>query len=118
MSRDDATLLDLVHHARLLIDILDGFDRALFLDDVRTQLAVTRLFEILGEAVKRPSPAFREQYPEAPWWRISGMRDVLIHSYDRVDLNRVWDAAIDEIPNLLKVIEPLVPQPDSELPKP
>ena len=116
MSRDDATLLDIVQHARLLLDLIDGYDRARFLTDVRTQLAVTRLFEILGEAVKRLSPLFRDEHPGVPWREIAGMRDFLIHSYDRIDLNRVWDTANEDIPLLLAVIEPQVSPTDPDSP--
>ena len=114
MSRDDATLVDVVQHARLMLELLNGYDRDRFLADIRTQLAVTRLFESLGEAVKRLSPSFRDQHPGVPWREITGMRDFLIHSCDRIDLNRVWDAAIEDIPRLLVVIEPQLPSTDSE----
>jgi len=115
MSRDDATLLDVVQHARLMLELLDGYDRDRFLADIRTQLAVvTRLFEILGEAVKRLSPSFRDQHPGVPWREIAGMRDFLIHGYDRIDLSRVWDAAIEDIPRLLAVIEPQLPPKDPD----
>ena len=71
MSRDDATLLDIVQHARLLLDLLDGYDRDRFLADVRTQLAVTRPFEILE---KRPNASVRHSGINTPIFRGARLR--------------------------------------------
>lgn len=64
----------------------EGFFRR----DNKTQDAVIRNFEIIGEAAKRVSQELRDQTPNIPWQRISGFRDVLIHQYEGVDLDQVW----------------------------
>ena len=46
--------------------------------------------EIIGEAVKNLDENFRNRYPEIPWKRVAGLRDVLIHEYFGVSLKRVW----------------------------
>ncbi len=56
----------------------------------QVQDAVLRRLEIIGEAVKNLDEDFRNRYPEIPWKRIAGLRDVLIHEYFGVSLKRVW----------------------------
>jgi len=77
-----------------------------FLDDVRTQDAVIRNFEMIGEAVKRLPERVRLAAPDVPWRRLAGFRDVLIHQYDSVDVDEVWGA----VENDLAVIEDGVKQ--------
>ena len=82
-------------------DILDAMDKAEVLveeftfhgfeEDFRTNFAVIRALEIIGEATKRLPMSVREQYPGIPWTGMSGMRDRIIHGYDTVDLQIVWD---------------------------
>ncbi len=64
--------------------------RDAFLADWVLQDAAIRNFEIVGEAVKRVSPALQAAHPEIPWADLAGFRDVLIHQYFRVDLEIVW----------------------------
>lgn len=77
------------------------------------QSAVARQLEIIGEATKRLSEEFRGAHPEVPWRHMAGMRDVLIHAYDHVDMDEVWVAATESLPKLIAEIAPLVP-PDRE----
>jgi uncharacterized protein with HEPN domain len=56
------------------------------------QDALLRCLEVMGEATKRLSWELREQHPEIPWRGMAGLRDVLIHAYDQVDLQEVWQA--------------------------
>lgn len=56
------------------------------------QDALIRCLEVMGEAVKQISPELREQHSDLPWRGMAGMRDLLIHAYDRVDLDEVWQA--------------------------
>jgi uncharacterized protein with HEPN domain len=108
MSRDRATLLDVVKAASLVIEFHQNMDKASFLDDPKTQSAVLHQLLVLGEAVKRLSEPFRAQRPDVPWKAMAGMRDKLIHEYDDIDLDEVWKTVTTEIPRLLAILEPLV----------
>lgn len=82
-----------------------------FLGNSQVQDAVLRRLEIIGEAVKNIPREFREKYPDIRWKDIAGMRDVLIHEYSGVNLNRVWKVAKEDIfdlrNKLLKVVKDL-----------
>lgn len=64
-----------------------------------------RNLEIIGEAAKRISPQRREEIPALPWRQIAGLRDVLIHDYPNLDLERVWLVAAERVPELLAAVE-------------
>lgn len=110
MSRDSGTLLDIARATRLVIEFITGMDRDAFLHDKKTQSAVLHQLLVLGEAAKRLSMEFRAGHPEIPWLLIAGMRDKLIHEYDEVDLEEVWKTARRDIPDLLRFVEPLLPE--------
>ena len=55
-------------------------------------LAATHLLELLGEAAAHVSPEMQKKYPAIPWPKIVSMRNRLIHGYDYIDYNIVWDA--------------------------
>ncbi|XGV96709.1 MAG: DUF86 domain-containing protein [Leptolyngbya sp. BL-A-14] len=66
----------------------------------------------MGESTKRLSRGFREQHPETPWDDIAGMRDIVSHQYDRIDLDIVWQVTQQNIPELLGKLIPLLPTPN------
>lgn len=111
MQRDDATLLDIVRYARQILDFSQGMDEAQLSTDLRTQAAILYNIAVIGEAVKRLSSDFRSQHPGIPWTDIAGMRDKVIHQYDRVKLDVVWNTIHQDIPELLRLINPLLPPP-------
>ena len=90
--------------------IEDG--EAAFNRDEKTQDAVIRNFEIIGEAAKRVPDGFRTLHPEIPWRVMAGFRDVLIHGYEGVDLARVWLAAARDLPTACAAIARILPPLD------
>lgn len=76
------------------------------------QFAILYQVIILGEATKRLSQEFRNSHPNIPWKDIAGMRDILAHQYDRVNLDTLWDVVKNDIPELIELIAPLLPDPD------
>ena len=71
-----------------------------FLEDTRTQDAVIRNLEIIGEATKKLSMELRNRYPNVPWKQMAGARDRLIHNYFGVDLEVVWKISTAELSDL------------------
>lgn len=111
-SRDQSSLIDIITACQLALEFIDGLNQSDFADDRKTQSATLYQLAIIGEAVKRLSPEFREQYPAIPWRAIAGMRDKLVHDYEGVDPNRIWLTLQTSIPELLSFLTPLLPIAD------
>jgi uncharacterized protein with HEPN domain len=91
----------------IAVKFKQGLNKADFLEDPKTQSAVLNQLMVMGEAVKRLSQAYRAEHPEIPWRAMAGMRDVLIHGYDIVNLNQVWKTVAVDIPQILPLLETL-----------
>lgn len=79
--------------------------RDAFLGDRRTRQAVEPNLTIIGEAVKRLSPNFREKHADVEWRRVAGLRDKLVHDYAGVEAQIVWAIVENHLPRLRKVVE-------------
>jgi uncharacterized protein with HEPN domain len=68
------------------------------------QDAVLRRLEIIGEAAKKIREKFKNRYPQVPWKKIAGMRDIIAHEYFGVKLERVWEVIKRDLPLLKEEI--------------
>lgn len=100
-----ADILEAIRRASLYVDKMD-YDQ--FLTDLKTQDAVIRTLEVVGEATKRLSPAVREQYASLPWKNMAGVRDKLIHDYFGVNLDVVWQIVTQELPPVASRLEQIL----------
>ena len=82
--------------------------KEVFLQNRMMQDAVIRNLEIIGEATKLLSSEMRDQYPNIPWRKMAGLRDVLIHNYLRVDLEEVWMIVETNLPDLKTKINQII----------
>ncbi|MEZ2226073.1 DUF86 domain-containing protein [Microcoleus sp.] len=109
MPRDNESLIDIERAARRILRYTDKISRAeLEMNDEKLS-AILYQIAIIGEATKRLSQDFRQQHPEIPWREIAGMRDMLIHKYDQVDFDVIWDVVQNKLPELLTQFEPILP---------
>jgi uncharacterized protein with HEPN domain len=79
-----------------------------FLADTKTQDAVIRNLEIIGEAVKNISGKLKHAYQDIPWQRIAGMRDRMIHEYFGVNLRIVWERVEQDVPDLKQKVQAIL----------
>ena len=82
-----------------------------FMADRKTQSAVVRQLEIMGEAVKNLSATVTEGEPSVPWRQIAGTRDRLIHAYFSVDLDAVWAMVEQDLPTLRENVQRMLDRP-------
>ncbi|MEJ2703669.1 MAG: DUF86 domain-containing protein [Sedimentisphaerales bacterium] len=79
-----------------------------FSGDTKTQDAVVRNLEIIGEAAKNISQGLKKKHTQIPWRDLAGVRDKLIHHYFGVNIDVVWGIAIEELPVLLSSLEQIL----------
>jgi uncharacterized protein with HEPN domain len=72
---------------------------------------VCHKLEVIGEAARAVSDAFKEGHPRIPWPDIVGLRNRIAHEYFRLDLEVIWQIVREDLPALIGVVEPLVPPP-------
>ena len=75
-------------------------------------LALTQLVEIVGEAASRVSPDFRAINPEISWPEVIGLRNRLVHAYDRIDFDILWGIVSDDLPQLIGSLEQILEKDD------
>lgn len=116
MSRHDE-IIRLCHmrdHAAEAIAMTHGKQREDIDGDRLLELALVRLMEIIGEAAGRISPETRSKLPGIPWSDVVAMRNRLIHGYDSVDHDILWDTITYDLPVLLPAIDSLIRQLSSD----
>ncbi|MFZ4474775.1 MAG: DUF86 domain-containing protein [Saprospiraceae bacterium] len=79
-----------------------------FYEDDLVQSAVIRKFEVIGEAAKRIPEEFKAVNPEIPWKQMAGFRDVLIHNYDDLNMETIWETVDAYLPSAVKQIEKIL----------
>ena len=94
------TLISDMIHAIESIESYDVSSFEVFLDDEKTQDAIMYNVIILGEAANRIGQEFQEKHPEIPWSSIIGTRNVIVHGYDQVKLQIIWDILTKDLPSL------------------
>lgn len=112
-NRDLESLIDIYHAGSDILAFTDGIDKADLQLDREKLNATLYSIQIVGEATKRLSPQFRQANSHIPWKDMAGMRDKIVHEYNKTDLNIVWEVATQEIPQLLEQIKDFLPEESS-----
>ena len=107
-QRDAAYLWDMLDSAQTAEQLSFDMDFTQYSNDRRTQLAIERSLEIIGEAAGKVSGSFRNSHPEFLWRQIIGQRNVLIHEYGEVKQERIWKVVKENIPQLIDLLKPFV----------
>ncbi len=108
MLRDSESLIDIANAIRRILRYTDGVGKSeLELNDEKLS-AILYQITIIGEATKRLSQVLRQQHSEIPWREMAGMRDVIVHEYDQLDFDVVWDVVENKLPELLSLITSLL----------
>ena len=111
---DMIKLRHMLDHAKEAVDLITGKDKAELQHNRVLELALTRLVEIVGEASAKVSSETQAKYPLIPWPQVIGMRNRLIHGYDSVDLDVLWDTIEVDLPPLIAEIEKIMGQAGEE----
>jgi uncharacterized protein with HEPN domain len=107
--KDDKLYLIHIHECIERIDsYIVGKDKQKFLDSTLIQDAVIRNLQVLAESTQRLSDAAKESSSEIDWFKIAGFRNVLVHDYLGIDIERVWNILEKDLPELKRHIEKLL----------
>lgn len=100
-----AALEDIRDNIARAVRFVHGFDLEAFLKDDKTFYAATRCLEIISEASRRLSPAFKQRFPEIPWKAVAGSGSIYRHNYEDVLERRVWQTIHEALPPLRAVVD-------------
>jgi len=96
------------------VAMIRGRQRDDLQQDRMLQLALVRVVEIVGEAATRVSEAGQQRYPSIPWQYVRGMRNRLVHGYDKIDLDVLWDTIEHDLPPLIAELRRVLGDPPSD----
>jgi uncharacterized protein with HEPN domain len=103
--KDDRFYLILIQECIAIVEEYTSEGREAFLANRMMRDAVVRNLHILAESTQRVSNELKARYTEINWRDIAGFRNVLVHGYIDVDMNRIWDIVANDLPTLKSQIE-------------
>jgi len=111
MPRHDlaVTLGQMLTYACEAVEMAAGTTRAALGDDIVTGRALVHTLEMIGEAATRVAPEDRARYPAIPWQDVVALRNRLIHGYDRVDPDTLWEIILRDLPALIAELKRIAP---------
>ena len=95
-------------YARSARNIAQGYSRMDLDSNEMLRLSLIKAVETIGEASSRVPDDFRSQYPDIPWQRTRSLRNRLVHAYDDINFDTLWDIIQDDIPPLIQQLEELI----------
>jgi uncharacterized protein with HEPN domain len=95
-------------YARKALAMVQGQRREDLDSDEKLRFALTHVVELIGEAASQVPAEVQRRYPESPWPKVISMRHRLIHGYDLVDYDILWDTVTRNLPPLLAALEEIV----------
>jgi len=108
MTRDKAVLLVIQRELIILSELTDNLEKAVFMKSEKDQRAVIMTLLNIGEKVKQLTPLFRNKHNEIQWKQIAGLRDIVAHSYYKLDMDDIWNTVTISIPQFGKQISALI----------
>ncbi|WP_019505800.1 DUF86 domain-containing protein [Pleurocapsa sp. PCC 7319] len=109
MQRDLQFLLDMLQSAELVIQYTAQCSKEELIDNIQLQDSVIRRLLVIAEAARRVSEMTQRSLSYISWQEINGMRNRLVHEYDDINLNIVWDVIQNDIPILIQQLKLIVP---------
>ena len=109
-DRDLESVIDMIESGTRIQAYLKDRTRDDVAGDLALGDAVLYRFTVLGEAAKRLSREFRASHPEFDWSDRAGFRDHIVHEYDNVNWDKVWEIANNDLPDLLAKLRLLAPK--------
>lgn len=101
-------ILDMIDASKKVGKFIEGLSFEEFSLDDKSQYAVIRGLEIIGEASKKLPQSLKDRYPQVPWRSIAGMRDKVIHDYIGVEPVVVWKTVTEDIPPLIEQLQEII----------
>jgi len=113
-QRDAALLWDMREAACEIAQFVKGISYEEFESNKVLRYAVERQILVIGEAAGRVSSTLRDTHLEIPWGSIIAQRNILAHEYGEILVERIWRVATERIPELIRLLDPLIPQPPEQ----
>ncbi len=113
-QRDAALLWDMREAACEIAQFIKSVSYEEFESNKVLRYAVERQILVIGEAAGHVSSPLRDAHPEIPWDSIVAQRNILAHEYGEILVERIWRVASERIPELIKLLDPLIPQPPEQ----
>jgi len=110
----DHSFRDMLVHAQEAVALVQGKQRTDLDHDRLLNLALVRLLEIIGEAANRIPKESQVEQPDIPWMQIIGLRNRLIHGYDAVDFDILWQIVTEDLPPLIATLAVIVPPEETD----
>jgi uncharacterized protein with HEPN domain len=101
-------LRDMLENAELALDFVQGMDYDQFFEDEKSQYAVIRALEVIGEAARQVPDDVRNSTQEIPWREITGMRNKLMHEYFGANMKVVWRTVQEDLPVIIPLLKKML----------